>query len=323
MPVAALLFLAALLWLPAPALAQSANMPRLCFLTVDPVSTSRSRYTPFFNRLADLGYVDGKTLVLDWLSAGDGSAFDKPAAECVRRGADVIVTGSTPATVAAKKATTTIPIVMLALGDPVGTGLVASLAQPGGNVTGTTNLAPLMMAKGLELLHDTVPGLARVLVLTYPRDPISRGQIAALEQTAKRLRIELLVRGIDGPQDLAAAFVAGEQASTQGLIVTVESIFSVHRQALIELARQHRLPGVFSQNLFVRAGGLMSYDANRDVLLVRTADYVDRVLKGARPADLPIEQPSVFNVAVNARTARELAITFPPSLLALADEVVE
>jgi len=323
-PIGAVLCAAAVLWQAAPTMAQSApRLPRICFLTVDPVATGNNRYTPFFDRLRELGFVDGQTISLDWLSAGDDSAFDRPAAECVRRGANVIVTGSTPATQAAKRATTTIPIVMLVLGDPVGTGLVASLAKPGGNVTGTTNLAPQMMVKGLELLHDTVPRLARVLVITYPRDPISRGQVAALEQASKPLGIELLVRGIDGAQDLAAAFAAGEQAHVQGVIVTVESIFSVHRQALVDLVHQHRLPAVFSQNLFVRAGGLMSYDANREVLAARTADYVDKVLKGMSPGDLPIEQPSVFNIAINKRTARELGITFTPSLLALADEVIE
>ena len=170
------------------------SAPRLCLLTFDPVSSGWSRYTPFFDRLRELGYVVGMSIVVNWLSAiGQASAFPDLAAQCVRDKADVIVVGTTPAAEAAKQATGTLPIVMLPLGDPVGTGLVASLARPGGNITGTTTLAPLMIAKGLELLKEAVPRLSRVLVFTYPRDPISRGQISALREAAKSLGVELLV----------------------------------------------------------------------------------------------------------------------------------
>jgi putative ABC transport system substrate-binding protein len=301
-----------------------AHIPRLCFLTFDPVSTGPSRYTPFFDRLRELGYLDGKTIALDWLSAdGQAEHFPTVAADCVRRNADVIVTGSTPATLAAKQATTTIPIVMLTLGDPVGTGLVTSLARPDGNVTGTTNLAPLMMVKGLELLKETIPALSRALVLTYPVDPISRGQIVALQGAGKSLGVELLVHEVAGPPDFAPGFEAGQKAGVQAVVTTVESIFSVNRALLIGLTRSYKLPSLFAEDSFVKAGGLMSYDADRARLTNRTADFVDRLLKGAKPADLPIEQPAVFTIAVNAGTARALGIAIPPSVMARADEVIE
>lgn len=300
------------------------HVPRLCFLTFDPVSTGPSRYTPFFDRLRELGYLDGKSIVLDWLSAdGQAERFPTVAADCVRRNADVIVTGSTPATLAAKQATARIPIVMLTLGDPVGTGLVTSLARPEGNVTGTTNLAPLMMVKGLELLKETIPSLSRALVLTYPVDPISRGQIVALRGAGKSLGIDLLVHEVAGPADFAPGFEAGQKAGVQAVITTVESIFSVNRAVLIGLTKSYKLPSLFAEAPFVQAGGLMSYDADRSVLTNRTADFVDRLLKGAKPADLPVEQPAVFTIAINLTTAKALGIAIPPSIMARANEVIE
>jgi len=212
---------------------------------------------------------------------------------------------------------------MLPLGDPVGTGLVPSLANHSTNLTGTTNLAPQMMVKGLELLKETLPRLSRVLVLTYPRDPISRGQITALQGAARSLGVELLVSDIDRAEDLAPAFAAGRKNAVEGVLVTVESIFQVNRDLIVELARANALPGVFSEVTFVRAGGLLSYDSDRQLLMTRSADFVDKVLKGVLPRDLPIEQPTVFTIAINKGTARALGITIPQSILARADEVVE
>lgn len=300
------------------------RVPRLCFLTFDPVGTGPSRYTPFFERLRELGYVDGKSVAIERLSAdGKAERFPALAADCVGHGADVIVTGSTPATQAAKDATSTIPIVMLTLGDPVGTGLVKSLARPDGNVTGTTNLAPQMMVKGLELLKETIPSLTRVLVLTYPVDPISRGQIAAMQGAAKSLSIELFVQNVTSPADFTPAFEAGRKAEVQAIVTTVESIFSANRELLLGLVKTHKLPSLFAVNYFVQAGGLMSYDADRDVLTGRTANFVDKILKGAKPGDLPIEQPAVFTISVNTSTARALGLTIPPAILARATELVE
>jgi len=302
----------------------SGRLAHVCLITFDPATPGKNRYTPFFDRLQALGYIEGKTLALDWLSAnGDGDAFPALAAECLRRKSDVIVTGTTPATQAVKKATATVPIVMLALGDPVGTGLVDSLARPGGNVTGTTELAPLMVAKSLELLKLAIPGMARVLVITYPQDPISHGQIESLQRAAQALGVELFVQNVVGPEDFATAFAAGEKAGAQAVLVTVESMLVVHRKDLVELARHYKLPLVSSEELFVKAGGLLSYDANRDTLAARTADYVDMVLNGTRPARLPVEQPSTFILAVNTGTAHALDITLPSGILANADKVFE
>ena len=261
---------------------QSAGMRRLCFLMFDPATTGPNRYTPFFDRLRELGYIVGDNLAVSWLSSSSRRLdFAALAAECVNDRADVIVAATTPAAEAAKRATGTIPIVMLPLGDPVGTGLVANLAKPGANLTGTTNLAPLMMVKGLELLKQTVPSLSRLLVLTYPIDPISHGQVEALQRSAPSLGVELRVHGIDGPDGIAPAFAAAKQGGANGVIVTVESIFQVHRDLIVGLARRHALPSVFSEDTFVKAGGLLSYDADRQALTVRSADYVDKVLKAS------------------------------------------
>ena len=307
------------------ALSQPAGkVPRLCILAFEPALAGMARYTPFFDRLRELGHVDGRSIAIDWLSAdGEGDAFPGLAAECVRRSADVIVAGTTPAATAAKRATTTIPIVMLSLGDPVGTGLVSSLARPDGNVTGTTQMAPQMMAKRLELLKEAVPRLSRVLVLTYPRDPISRGQIAAVEQAAKALGVELLIHKVDVPEDIDAGFAAGRKVQVDGVIATADSIFFIHRARLVELQTTHALPGVFGLAPFVQAGGLISYEADQGALISRSATYVDKLLKGARPGDLPIEQPTLFKLAINLRTARALGIGIPPSILARADEMIE
>jgi putative ABC transport system substrate-binding protein len=309
---------------PLAARAQTGRIRRLCLVTFDPVTAGYGRYAPFLERLRELGYVEGRTIAIDWLSAeGQADRFPAIAADCVRRNADVIVVGTTPAAAAAKGATGTIPIVMLPLGDPVGTGLVSNLARPDANLTGTTNLAPLMVSKGLELLKEAIPVLARVLVLTYPSDPISPGQIAALRQSAATLGIELVVHGVAGPGDFAAGFEAGRKAQVQAVIATVESIFFVNRVQLIALTRASGLPSLFTEDSFVKIGGLLSYDADRPLLTNRSADFVDKVLRGAAPRDLPIEQPSVFTIAVNLATARALGITIPPSILARADEIIE
>ena len=323
--------IALLLWIGAFALCGSAalgqpaaKVPRLCFLAFDSLGPGDSRYSPFFERLRELGYVDGRSIAIDWLSAnGQSDAFPRHAADCVQRNADVIIVATTPAAVAAKRATSTIPIVMMSLGDPVGTGLVTSLAQPGGNITGMSFMAPQMAAKRLELLKEAVPSLSRVLVLTYPRDPISPGQISALQEAAKSLRVELLIHNVDRPEDIAPGFAAGRKAQVDGVMSTSESIFSLQGTQIIELCRIDALPAVFYLSPLVAAGGLMSYAHDRDALLASGAVLVDKVLKGARPGDLPVEQPTLFKLAINLRTAKALGLAIPPSILARADEVIE
>ena len=320
------LFLALVVFaLPLATEAQPAGrIPRLCFLTFDPGTPQSSRFISFFQGLRDLSYVDGQTISIDYLSAdGRGERFPALAVECLRLKADIIVVTTTPAAQAAKNATRTIPIVMGPLGDPVGTGLVASLARPGGNVTGLTLMASGLAAKRLELLKEFVPRISRVLVLSYLVDPIAAPQVKELENAARPLGVKLLVQDIRTADDLPTAFDAGARGRAEGLLTTAESIFVVHRKRVVELAAQHRLPGMYPYREMVEVGGLMSYGPTIADLYRRAATYVDKVLKGTKPADLPVEQPTKFEFVINSRTAKALGRTIPPVLLLRADQVIE
>jgi putative ABC transport system substrate-binding protein len=303
---------------------QSNKIPRLCFLTFDPGTLESTRFKPFFQALHDLGYVDGQTITIDYLSAnGQGEHFPDLAAECLRLKADVIVVTTTPAANAAKNATRTIPIVMYPLGDPVGTGLVASLARPGGNVTGLTFMASGLAAKRLELLKEAVPKISRVLVLSYRVDPIAAPQLKELEVAATTLGVKLLVCDIRTAEDIPAAFDAGAKDDVEGVLTTAESIFAAEGKRVVQLALEHKLPGLYPYKLMVDAGGLMAFDSYTPSFQARAATYVDKILKGANPSDLPVEQPTKFELFINMRTARTLGLTIPSSLIVRADEVIE
>ncbi|MGY8683217.1 ABC transporter substrate binding protein [Bradyrhizobium sp. UFLA05-153] len=239
------------------------NMPRLCFLTFDPDASRSTRFGPFFDGLRDLGYVDGQTISIDYLSAdGHGERFPTLAAECLRLKADIIVASTTPATQVAKTATRTIPIVMLALADPVAAGLVNSVARPGANVTGSSMMISELSAKRLALLKEIAPKISRVLVLAYPADPIAAVQVKALKEAAPSLGLMLQVQDIQTADDLPAAFDAGAKESAEGLIVGAESIFLVYRARVTELAARYRLPAIYPFSMQVtNAGGLMAYGA--------------------------------------------------------------
>ena len=303
---------------------QSKKVPRLCFLTFDPGTLQATRFA-FFEGLRDLGYVDGQSINIDYLSAeGHGERFPALAAECLRRKADIIAVSTTPAAQAAKNATRTIPIIMIALGDPVGTGLVDSLAQPGRNVTGMSMMVPEVAAKRLGLLKEAVPGMSRVLVLTYLDDPIAPLQVKALKDAAPSLGLTLQIQDVHTGDDLPAALDAGAKEHVEGLLTTAESMFVVHRTRLAELAARYRLPAMYCYSAHVvDAGGLMAYDTDYPDLQRRAATYVDRILKGAKPSDLPVQQPTKFEFIINLKTAKTLGLTFPPGLLAIADEVIE
>jgi putative tryptophan/tyrosine transport system substrate-binding protein len=303
------------------------KIPRLCFLTFDPgtLQSRPPRFDPFFESLRDLGYVDGQTITVHYLTAdGHGERFPALAAECAGLNADIIAVSTTPAAQAAKSATRTIPIVMIALGDPVGTGLVDSLAQPGGNITGMSLMVPEAAAKRLGLLKEAVPGISRVLVLSYVDDPIAPVQVKALKAAAASLGVTLQIREIRTGDDLPAAFDAGAEERAEGLLTTAESLFVVHRARVAELAARYRLPAIYPFAVqVVDAGGLMAYDVNTGDLFRRAATYVDKILRGARPSDLPVQQPTKFEFVINLKTAKTLGLTFPPGLLAIADQVIE
>jgi putative ABC transport system substrate-binding protein len=303
------------------------KIPRLCFLTFDPGTLqSRSpRFDPFFDGLRDLGYVDGQTIAIDYLSADrQGERFPALATQCVGLNADIIAVSTTPAAQAAKNATRTIPIVMIALGDPVGTGLVDSLAQPSGNITGLSLMVPEASAKRLALLKEAVPGISRVLVLLYLADPIAPLQAKALRDTAASLGVTLQIRDVRTGDDLPAAFEAGAKERAEGLLTGAESLFVVYSGRIAELAARYRLPAIYPFSAqVVEAGGLMAYDTNFADLYRRAATYVDRILKGAKPSDLPVQQPTKFQFIVNLKTAKTLGLTIPDKLLVLADEIIE
>jgi putative ABC transport system substrate-binding protein len=299
-----------------------ATIPRLCFLAPSP----RQRlpwYDPFFQHLRDLGYVDGRTINIDYLSADDrAERFPALAGECLRLKADIIVATTTPAALAAKGATRTIPIIMLGTGDPVVTGIVNSLARPGENISGLSHMAPGLSAKRLEVLKEAVPRVSKVLVLSYLTDPIAAPQVKELQNAARSLGVKLLIHDIRTAADLPVAFDAGAKERAEGLLTTVESIFAIHRTRVIELASKHGLPAIYPSRTFVDAGGLMSYGVNFPSFWAGAATYVDKILKGAKPGDLPVEQPTQFELIINMKTAEAFGLTIPQSLVGRADEVI-
>jgi len=316
--------LCAVLTLIAPLVFAQPKVPHLCFLTFDAGTLEKNRYGSFFQGLHEHGYVPGQTIRIDYLSAQSrGQPFPALAEECVHSKADVIATTTTPAVQAAKAATATVPIVMVISGDPLGAGVVKSLARPGGNVTGQSFEAPDLAAKRLEILKEAAPRVARVLVLTYVVDPISPPQVRAMQAAAARLGVKLDVREIRSAGDIAPALIAGLKESPDALLVTSESILFENRARIIEFAVQEHLPGVYPWRAVAMAGGLMSYAQDNDELFRRAAAQVDRVLKGARPAELPVEQPTKFVLVINLKTAKAVGLTIPQSLLISADRVIE
>jgi putative ABC transport system substrate-binding protein len=303
----------------------SKNIPRLCFLTFDPGTLQTTRFGVFFQALSDLGYRDVHTITIDYLSAdGRDERFSALAAECLRLKADVVAVSTTPAAEAAKAATRTTPIVMLQLGDPVGTGLVDSLVRPGGNITGMTQVASDLAAKRLELLKEAVPRVSRVLVLSYLADPISSLQVKALNEAARSLGVTLQIQDIRTVDDLAAAFDARARERADGLLTTVGSIFVSYRAQVTELAARYRLPAMYPNSILVTdAGGLMAYQPDLDDLYKRAALYVDRILKGAKPSDLPIQQPTKFALVVNLKAAKAIGLTISKSFLRRVDELIQ
>jgi len=273
--------------------------------------------------LREAGYVEGRDVVIEWRSAnGDYALLPKMAADLVDRRVEVIVVETTRATQILKRTTTTIPIVMAAVGDPVRSGLVASLAHPGGNVTGLTLLAAELGAKRLELLKQALPRVNRVAVLWNPDTPWHRKANADLEAASAALSLKLSFVGARAPDDFEAAFSEIRRASAEALYMTDDGIFFAHRAPLLSLIAKAKLPASYSDKQFVYEGALMSYGPNLGDMYRRAAGYVDRILKGARPPELPISQPEKFELVVNMKTAKTLGVLIPEPILARADEVI-
>jgi ABC-type uncharacterized transport system substrate-binding protein len=275
--------------------------------------------------LRELGWVEGQNIVIEYRFAeGRLDRLPDLAAELVRLKVDVIVAAPSPPAAAAKKATATIPIVMIGAGDPVGQGLIASLARPGGNITGLAYfVGQEIFGKQLALLKEAVPKVRRVAVLWNPAVPTLAPAIGEVKVAARSLGLQLQLLEARGPNDFDGAFAAMTRERARALLVITDSMFSTHRARLADLAAKSRMPSAYTNRQPVDAGGLMSYGPSFPDLWRRAAGYVDKILKGAKPADLPVEQPTKFDLVINLKTAKALGLTIPPSLLGRADEVIQ
>ena len=303
---------------------QPTKTPRIGHLNVISPSANASRIAAFRLGLRELGYVEGKNIVIEWRYADEKfERLPALAAELVRLKVAVIVTGGPSATRAAKEATSTIPIVMANIGDPVSEGFVASLAHPGGNITGLSNLAPELSGKRLEVLREVVPKLSRVAVLRTSTIPGSSELIRDLEPAAKAFKVQLQYLDVLDPKDIETAFRAASKGRADGVLTLGSGIIVSQRAQIVALAAKNRLPAIYHQGRFVEEGGLMYYGVNLLDLDRRAATYVDRILKGAKPGDLPVEQPTKYEFIINLKTAKQISLTIPQKVLARADRVIK
>ena len=313
-----LLGVAAAAWPFAARAQQATKIPRIGIIDDAP------RWKAFRHGLRDLGYLEGQNIAFDY-SYGEGvpERLAEAAATLVRRSVDVIATYGTPASLAAKQATTTIPIVMISIGGPVRAGLVPSLARPGGNITGNSVLGPDVGAKRLQILKEVIPTVSRVAFLWNPDNPSNVLQFEELQRAAPRLGVTVISVSVGPRIEFETAFAAMMKERPDAFAMTGEPFHQTHIAWIIEFMAKSRLRAMYQLSENVRAGGLMSYGASEPDLFRRAAGYVHKILQGTKPADLPVEQPVKFELAVNLKTAKALGITLPPGILALADEVVE
>jgi putative ABC transport system substrate-binding protein len=299
---------------------QPTKIPRIGYQSA---GSSGEREEAFRQGLHELAYVEGQNIVIEWRFAeGKPDQIPRNSAELVRLRVDVIVTGGSTDTRAAKAATSTIPIVMTNDSDPVGTGVVASLARPGGNITGLTTLVSELNGKRLELLKETLPRLSHVFALRGPGPERSAVTLKETQVAARSLGLKLESLDVKEPDDLNRAFDAITKARTGALIVTGGPFSRANQNRIVEFAARSRLPAIYYRRESVEDGGLMSYDANRNDLSRRAAVFVDKILKGAKPADIPVEQPTKFELVINLRTAKQIGLTIPPNVLARANRVI-
>ena len=302
---------------------QPTKIPRIGFLLATSPSANAARNEAFRQGLRELGYVEGKNIVIEWRYAEEKPdrllAF---AAELVRLKVDIIVTGGASSTRAAKEATTTIPIVMAQDPDPVATGVVASLARPGRNITGMASLAPELSGKRLEILKETVPRLSRVAVLGTSTIPDNTQSLKEMQLPAGALRVQLQFLDVLSSKDIETAFRDARKGRADAILVLQSPVASSHRAEIVDLAVKSRLPAIYPQSDYMDAGGLMFYGANTADLYRRAATYVDKILKGRTPADLPVEQPMKFEFIINLKAAKQIGLTIPPNVLVRADKVI-
>src|SRR6266540_5883991 len=303
---------------------QPTKITRIGYLDAVSLSVNAARVEVFRQSLRKLGYVEGKNIFIEWRSA-DGKLDRLPAlaAELIHLKVDIIVTGGRSATRAAKEATSTIPIVMTQDADPVGSGFVASLARPGGNITGLSTLAPEISGKRLELLKEIVPRLSRVAVLGTSTQPGNAQQLKETELAAGAFGVKLQYLDVPSSKDIEIAFRAASKGRPEAVLVLASPVVVSQRTQITEIAVKSRRPAIYPSPEFVEAGGLMSYGVSWTDLYRRAATYVDKVLKGTKPADLPVEQPTKFELIINLKAAKQIGLTIPPNVLARADKVIK
>jgi putative ABC transport system substrate-binding protein len=302
---------------------QPTNVPRIGYLTASSLSAISTRTEAFRQGLREFGYVEGKNIVIEWRSAeGKADRLPAVATELVRLNVDVIVTSGPTVTGAVKQATSTIPIVMAQDIDPVRTGFVASLARPGGNITGLTTLSPEISGKQLELLKEIVRRLSRVGVIGNSTVPGGAQELKETEVAAGAFGVQLQYLDVRGFADIETAFQAAKKGRADALLVLGNPVLNAHRTQVVDLAVKNRLPATYTRPEFVEAGGLMTYVASYNDLFRRAATFVDKILKGRKPADLPVEQPIKFEFIINLRAAKQIGLTIPPNVLARADKVI-
>jgi putative ABC transport system substrate-binding protein len=300
------------------------KIPRVGFMGNSTVALEANLVGAFRDGLRELGYEEGRNIIIEYRWA-DGKYEQFPAlvAELVAAKVDVIVTAGTPAALAVKKATTTVPLVMVAVGDPVGTGLVPSLARPGGNLTGLSSIAPDLEGKRLDLLREIVPKLSNVAMFFNSLNPFHVASMQQAGTAAQAMGIKLQQHDIRKSEDLDRAFAAVRKERPDALLILADRVFLHNRQRMIDFTEEQHLPNINAYTELVEAGGLMSYGPSYEDMHKRAAIYVNKIIKGAKPADLPIEQPSKFTFVINLKAAKALGVTMPPSLITLADKVIE
>jgi putative tryptophan/tyrosine transport system substrate-binding protein len=314
---------AAVLWPITARAAQSGKLATIGYMGPNTPSLDQYRLSAFVKRMSELGWVEGRTVAIDYRWAeGRTENLANIAAEFVQQKTDVIVTGGTPATIAAKEATSTIPIVFAAVGDPVGTGIVASLARPGGNVTGLSLQQTESAAKRLELLREVIPGLRYLALMANGSNASAALEMRETQEIAHTIGLEVVSSEIRRSEDIVPAF-EGLKNRVEALYVCNDPLAATNRFLINTSALDARLPTMFGGREYIEAGGLISYSASFPDLFRHAADYVDKILRGTKPADLPVQQPTQFELVVNLKTAKALGLTVPPVLLARADEVIE
>jgi len=303
---------------------QPPKVSRIGYLGLSFPSANAARIEALQQGLRDLGYIEGKNIVFEWRWAeGKADRIPDLAAELVKLKVDIIVTGGSTATRTAKKATVTIPIVMSQDSDPVGSGFVASLAKPGGNITGLSSYAAELSGKRLELLKEVLPRLSRVAVLGNSTAPQNARALKDTELAGDALGMKLQYLDVLGPKDIETAFRAASNGRAEGLLVLNSFVVSAHQKQIIDLTLKNRLPAVYGQPEFMEIGGLVYYGASYTDLFRRAAAYVDKILKGTKPADLPVEQPKKFDFIINLKAAKQIDLTIPPNVLVRADKVIK